>query len=261
MRFANFILVLLFGCGLAVAQETLIASAPSVPSPTMGIGPTPVLAMDEVPLVEPLVAPPTPRFQQMKNLIKLQITRAIDGKPYPSVQEWQPLTAREKFQVFLHSTYAPRTFFNAALDEAADRAKGRRLNREYETGFRGVGQRYGINLATNQTDVFFQRFLFPTLLRQDPRYFRNPDLPFFKRALYAMSRVFITRTDNGGQAFNSSRILSVAASRAVSDLYVPGERQGMHPIGACVSFTLLRDAGENLLHEFWPDVRRKFLHR
>jgi hypothetical protein len=76
-----------------------------------------------------------------------------------------------------------------------------------------------------------------------------------------MSRVLITRTDSGGQTFNSSRILSVAASRAVSDLYVPGERQGMHPIGACVSFTLLRDAGGNLLHEFWPDVRRKFLHR
>ena len=93
-----------------------------------------------------------------------------------------------------------------------------------------MGQAYGINLATNETDVFFQRFLFPTLLKQDPRYFRNPDLPFFQRALYAMSRVLITRTDSGGQTFNSSRILSIAASRAVSDLYVPGERQGMHPI-------------------------------
>ncbi|MBZ5503881.1 MAG: hypothetical protein LAO78_00210 [Acidobacteriia bacterium] len=253
MRFTNFILVLLFGCGIASAQQALVASVPFAPNPIVG--------MVEAPLVEPLLAPPMPRFQQMKNLIKLQITRVVDGKTYLSVREWQPLTAGEKFQVFLHSTHSPRTFFNAAFDEAADRAKGRRLNREYEAGFRGVGQRYGINLATNETDVFFQRFLFPTLLRQDPRYFRNPDLPFFKRALYAMSRVLITRTDNGGQTFNSSRILSIAASRAVSDLYVPGERQGMRPIVGCVSFTLLRDAGENLLHEFWPDVRRKFLHR
>ena len=73
-----------------------------------------------------------------------------------------------------------------------------------------------------------------------------------------MSRVLITRTDAGGQTFNSSRILSIAATRAVADLYVPGERQGMRPIGSCVSFTLLRDAGMNLVHEFWPDVRRKF---
>ena len=209
----------------------------------------------------PLVPPPPAHFAQMKNLIKVQINRAIDGKTYPTLSEWKPLTARQKFDVFVHSTYSPRTFANAAIDQASDRMRGHRLNQEYETGIRGVGQRYGINLATTETDVFFQRFLFPTLLKQDPRYFRNPDLPFFHRALYAMSRVLITRTDSGVSTFNSSRILSLAASRAVGDLYVPGERQGMHPIAGCVGFTLLRDAGMNLVHEFWPDVRRKFFHR
>lgn len=248
MRSLNIIAVLIFISALASAQAPPLDDATESSSVVMAVAEAPLL-------------PPPTRFQQMRNMIKLQVNRAIDGKAYPSVSEWQPLTARQKFDVFLHSTYAPRTFANAAIDEAADRAKGRHLNREYETGFRGVGQRYGINLATAETDVFFQRFLFPTLLRQDPRYFRNPDLPFFKRALYAMSRVLITRTDGGGQTFNSSRILSIAASRAVSDLYVPGERQGMHPVAACVSFTLVRDAGMNLVHEFWPDVRRKFLHR
>lgn len=248
MRSLYISLVLFFTCAFASAQ----APPPNAPEPS----PNALMAMAEAPLVSP-----PPRLVVMKNLIKHQVARAIDGKPYQSVSEWQPLSARQKFDVFLHSTYSPRTFANAAIDEAADRVKGHHLNREYETGFLGVGQRYGINLATNETDVFFQRFLFPTLLRQDPRYFRNPDLPFVQRALYAMSRVLITRTDAGGQTFNSSRILSIAASRAVSDLYVPGERQGMQPVATCVSFTLLRDAGLNLVHEFWPDVRRKFLHR
>lgn len=248
MRSFYISLVLFFTCALASAQ----APPPDDATESSSV----VMAMAEA----PLLSQPS-RLQQMKNMIKLQVNRAIDGKAYQSVSEWQPLTARQKFDVFLRSTYSPRTFANAAIDEAADRAKGRHLNREYETGFRGVGQAYGINLATNETDIFFQRFLFPTLLRQDPRYFRNPDLPFVQRALYAMSRVLITRTDSGGQTINSSRILSIAASRAVSDLYVPGERQGMHPVATCVSFTLLRDAGMNLVHEFWPDVRRKFLHR
>jgi hypothetical protein len=229
-------LVLIYTCALATAQAPPLDPTESSSSVTMALAEA------------PLLAPPVTRLQQMKNLIKLQMNRAIDGKPYPSLTEWKPLTARQKFDVFLHSTYSPRTFANVAMDEALDRAKGQHLNREYERGLRGVEQRYGVSLATNETDVFFQRFLFPTLLKQDPRYFRNPDLPFFQRALYAMSRVLITRTDSGGQTFNSSRILSVAASRAVSDLYVPGERQGMHPVTACVSFTLLRDAGENLLH-------------
>jgi hypothetical protein len=250
MRSLYISLVLGFSCALAFAQ------APPEPSVSSGPSTNALMAIAEAPLL-----PPPTRFHQMTNMIKQQLNRAIDGKAYPSVTEWQPLSTRQKFDVFLHSTYSPRTFANAAIDEAADRAKGKHLNREYETGARGVGQRYGINLATNETDVFFQRFFFPTLLKQDPRYFRNPGLPRFQRALYAMSRVLITRTDAGGQTFNSSRILSIAATRAVADLYVPGEHQGMRPIGACVSFTLLRDAGMNLVHEFWPDVRRKFLHR
>jgi hypothetical protein len=254
-RFYHLILVLVFTGVLASAQGPLPDASESSSSVMAGTDSS-VMAMAEA----PLLSQPT-RVQQMKNLIKLQVNRAIDRKQSPSLTEWKPLTTRQKFDIFLHSTYSPRTFANAAIDEAADRVKGNHLNREYETGFRGAGQRYGINLATNETDVFFQRFLFPTLLKQDPRYFRNPDLPFFQRALYAMSRVLIARTDSGGQTFNSSRILSVAASRAVADLYVPGERQGMHPIAGCVSFTLLRDAGMNLAHEFWPDVRRKFLHR
>jgi hypothetical protein len=245
-RLFHISLVLLFAGSLASAEGPHLDAVDS----------SSLMAMAEAPLL-----PAPTALQHMKYMVKQQVNRAIDGKPYPSLTEWKPLTARQKFDVFLHSTYSPRTFANAAIDEAADRAKGKHLNREYETGFRGQGQAYGINLATNETDIFFQRFLFPTLLKQDPRYFRNPDLPFFQRALYAMSRVLITRTDNGSQTANSSRILSIAASRAVADLYVPGERQGMHPVAACVSFTLLRDAGMNLAHEFWPDVRRKFLHR
>lgn len=240
-------LVLILACGMAAAQGTPPINPAQQGTETVAASGTPPAA-------------PVSRVQQMKNLVKNQVSRAI-GRTYPDAGEWKPLTARQKFDVFLHSTYSPRTFANAAIDEAADRAKGRHLNREYETGFLGAGQRYGINLATTETDVFFQRFLFPALLKQDPRYFRNPNQPFVQRAFYSMSRVLITRTDSGGQTFNSSRILSIAATRAVNDLYVPGERQGMHPIGACVSFTLIRDAGMNLVHEFWPDLRRKFLHR
>jgi hypothetical protein len=253
-RLFHISLLLIFAGALASAEGQRLDAAES--TGLMAADSGSLIALAEAPLL-----PAPTRIQQMKYMVRQQVNRAIDGKPYPSITEWKPLTARQKFDVFLHSTYSPRTFANAAIDEAADRAKGHHLNREYETGFRGQGQAYGINLATNETDIFFQRFLFPTLLKQDPRYFRNPDLPFFRRALYAMSRVLITRTDSGSETVNSSRILSIAASRAVADLYVPGERQGMNPVAACVSFTLLRDAGMNLAHEFWPDVRRKFLHR
>lgn len=198
-------------------------------------------------------------IEQVKNLVKHQINDAIMANPYPALDEWQPLTARQKFHVFLVHTYSPHTFLNAGIDATKDKIDAD--NREYERGVMGLGQHYGIELATSETDVFFERFLIPTVLKQDPRYFRNPDLPFFRRALYSMSRVVITRDDRGHSTFNASKVLGGAASQALSDLYVPGHAQGLGPIRDRVTFDLLRDAGFNLFHEFWPDMRRKIFHR
>ncbi|SRR5579884_1465067 len=247
MRLLNLSLILVLVCGLAKAQDAKLIDPSGSTAPTGAIG---TASMPEL----------TP-IQKMKGMIKTEVNKAIDGKPYPSVQEWRPLTKKEKFHVFLHSTYSPWTFANAAIDVTADRARGVKLDPGYETGWRGLGQRYGVELATSETDVFFERFLFPSLLKQDPRYFRNPDLPLFHRVLYSMSRVFFTRSDNGGETINGSRILGSAASRAIADVYVPGAEQGIRPIASCVTFTMARDAGMNLLHEFWPDLRHKFLHR
>lgn len=196
---------------------------------------------------------------QMRNLVKHQINNAIMANPYPALDEWQPLTPRQKFHTFLVHTYSPRTFVNASIDATKDKIGAD--NPEYERGAMGWGQHYGIELATSETDVFFERFLIPTLLKQDPRYFRNPELPFFRRALYSMSRVLITRDDNGHSTFNASKVLGGAASQALSDMYVPGHAQGVGPIRDRVTFDLLRDAGLDLFHEFWPDIRRKIFHR
>lgn len=198
-------------------------------------------------------------IQQVKNLVKHQINDAIMANPYPALDQWQPLTPAQKFHTFLVHTYSPRTFVNAGIDATKDKIDAD--NREYERGAMGWGQHYGIELATSETDVFFERFLIPTVLKQDPRYFRNPQLPFFRRALYSMSRVLITRDDSGRSTFNASKVLGGAASQALSDMYVPGHAQGMAPIRDRVTFDLLRDAGLNLFHEFWPDMRRKIFHR
>jgi hypothetical protein len=201
------------------------------------------------------------RSQQVKYLVKQQLRKAIEGRTCPSLQNWHPLTAREKFDIFLKRTYSPNTFLAAGIDAMKYSTFKGKKDSEYERSFMGFGQRWGIDLATSETNVFFERFLMPTLLKQDPRYFRNPSLPFTKRALYSITRVLITNADSGRQTFNASKILGGAASQAIADLYVPGERQGLHPILDRVAFNLVRDAGFNLAHEFWPDIHRQLLRR
>jgi hypothetical protein len=208
-------------------------------------------------------APPDPEdtdpLHQITNMVRSRIKQAIDAQPYPSIQSWTPLTTREKFDRFLNHTYSGRTFAGAGIDALKDQIRGN--NPEYERGLRGLGQRYGVNLGVNETSVFFEQFLVPSALKQDPRYFRYPELPTLKRTWYALSRVLITKADNGRETFNASYIIGGAVSQALADLYVPGDQQGLAPIANRVAFDLVRDAGFNLIHEFWPDLRRKFLHR
>src|ERR1044071_7779567 len=95
-------LVLLLACGMAGAQGPPPVE-PEQPEATAASGGTPPVA-------------PVSRAQQMKSLIKQQVSHAVAGN-YPDLAEWKPLTAREKFHVFFHSTYLARTFATPAIDE------------------------------------------------------------------------------------------------------------------------------------------------
>src|SRR5262249_28142017 len=142
MNLLKISLAVVLACGVAAAQDSLIDGTDLVPPSSLAT-------------TGASRATPQPMgMGKMKLLIKQQVSKVIDGS-YPSVTEWKPLTKREKFNVFLRSTYSPWTFANAAVDQVTDHVKGRQLSQEYETGFRGQAQRYGIALATTETDVFF----------------------------------------------------------------------------------------------------------
>jgi hypothetical protein len=210
---------------------------------------------------EPFVSPAAPinQTQRWKAMVKKEISQAMMNENRPVAEAWRPLTTQEKFQTFVRSVYAPGTYTGASMDALT--AKFLFPDRGYQPGWYGLGQYYGVMLANSETDLFFKRFLLPTLLKQDPRYYRNPDHSFSERVFYSASRVFVARADSGGQMFNGSMVLGSAARQALKDFYVPGERQGIAAIGSRVAFDLLREAGDNLMHEFWPDVRRKVFHR
>ncbi|HEY6350552.1 MAG TPA: hypothetical protein VI636_14185 [Candidatus Angelobacter sp.] len=251
MRFL-FVGCIVFWQTLAIAQGT------PPPDPAKPVQTQQVNAAAEQ--GSPPGAPDNSSFHRMTLMVKKRINKAIDGKYCPDLKNWRPLTTREKFEVFRQHLYSPLTFASAGIDALKD-SSIRKRNPEYERGLMGFGQEAGVYLGVSETEVFFGQFLMPTLLKQDNRYFRNPELPFFKRTLYSMSRVVITRSDKGNQTFNAAPMLGEAASQALSDLYVPGQRQGLRPILGTLGFNLVRDAGFNLLHEFWPDLRHKILHR
>lgn len=177
----------------------------------------------------------------------------------PAEAAYLPLTPVQKLDIFLKSTYSPFTFLSAAFDASLAHAEGDL--RGYGGGMPGYGKRFGAMLADNEASVFFSKFFFPWIFKQDPRYFRMQEGPVAKRGLYAISRVVVTRTDSGGRAFNASRVLGRLVVKALSNSYYPPERRGVGATLRRTGNSLITDAGMSLAREFWPDIRDKLLGR
>ncbi len=195
---------------------------------------------------EPAPPPPARTNQATRN-------PALPEAPYV------PLSTRQKLNTFLRQTYSPYTFMSAGLSGLLDQASG--TPREYGGGLKGYGRRAGASLANTEASRFFNRFLFPTVFSQDPRYFpARANMEVGNRAVYAISRVLITRGDSGKNEFNYSEVLGDLFTASLENTYYPQTQVGFGDTMDRFSSALISTVTSNLTREFWPDVKRLF-HR
>jgi len=142
----------------------------------------------------------------------------------------------------------------AGIQQLSNSPKG------YGQGVEGYYKRYGADFADAFTNELFTVGVFPTLLREDPRYFRKGQGSGGRRTLYAISRVFVARTDAGHQRYNFSELFGNLASGSISELYYPKGDRAVSDIFTRTAFQLGYDAMFNVLKEFYPDLKRKLHH-
>jgi hypothetical protein len=102
--------------------------------------------------------------------------------------------------------------------------------------------------------------VFPSILHEDPRYFRQGRGGVWHRTGYALTRILVTRTDAGTNRFNFSEVLGNSLAVAVSNAYYAQDREALDNIQR-LGLQLGTDAISNVLKEFWPDIKRRFSHR
>jgi hypothetical protein len=102
----------------------------------------------------------------------------------------------------------------------------------------------------------------PSLLREDPRFYQSGTGTFWRRTGYAISRIFVTRTDSGHEQFNFSEVIGSGLSAGISTYtYHPRADRNL-PNAATVWGTLVGyDTLTTVVKEFWPDIRRKLGHK
>jgi hypothetical protein len=129
----------------------------------------------------------------------------------------EPLTPRGKFRIFRQNVTDPFTFVGTAIQAGIGQATNDFPS--YGQGAAGYAKRYGAAVADFATGEFMSTFVFPTLLHEDPRYFREGEGSFKRRLGHSLASAFVTRTDSGRATFNWSNSLGRIAAGGVSTLY------------------------------------------
>lgn len=165
-----------------------------------------------------------------------------------------PLTAAQKFKTVALGCFDPVEFVFVAIHAGIDQADN--ANPTYHQGFVGYSRRFGTDYADTIIGNFGTGAIFPTLLRQDPRYYQLGSGKFLRRFVYAGTRVLITRGDNSRKPqFNFSEFLGNGMAAGLSNAYHPRP----HTVASTfdvLDTQIILDAVGYELKEFWPDLRR-----
>jgi len=167
-----------------------------------------------------------------------------------------PLSAGQKFKVVARSSFDyvqyPWYGFLAGISQAENSEPG------YGQGAAGYGKRFGAATADGTIENFMTSAVFPSLFRQDPRFFQSGKGGFWHRTGYAVSRVFVTRTDSGHAQANYSEIFGSALSAGISTYsYHPHADKTLRNTASVWGTQVGYDTITYVVKEFWPDIRRK----
>ena len=167
-----------------------------------------------------------------------------------------PMSAGEKFKAVTRSSFDPAQFawygLLAGISQADNSEPG------YGQGAQGYAKRYGAAFGDGVIEGYMVGAAMPALFRQDPRYFQSGKGGFWRRTYYAVSRIVVTRGDNGNNQFNASEILGSALGAGISTYsYHPHADKTLRNTANVWGTQMSYDTLSFVVKEFWPDIRRK----
>lgn len=171
---------------------------------------------------------------------------------------YKPLTSGEKYRIARSDSFDwPNYFLLAGFALQSQVAAG---GFSHNGGFTGFTQYYARAFGDQIIGSYVTEAILPSLLHEDPRFFRLGAGSFWHRVYYASSRILVTRADSGKPRLYVSEIAGNAAVVAITSSYYPDSRS---PSEAAERFGLAlgNDAISNLMTEFWPDIKRRLRFR
>lgn len=184
---------------------------------------------------------PASRPRRVAERVEPVVPTSVPMPPQPPSQNASgvistaPMTVGEKFHSWIRSRFlSPGTYgsavFNGMWKELNDNDDFKKDT--VENYFADSMTRAARSYASGTTNAFYERALFASLFRQDPRYHRSGRKGAGAKIAYAVTRVFVTQGDRCEcHQFNASFLLGAAAGAVTANLWERRERTGpMHTI-------------------------------
>jgi hypothetical protein len=172
---------------------------------------------------------------------------------------YRPLTTREKFILSLQQSVDLTAHIGNALEAAAQQAANSQPH--YGEGWGAYGKRFAASEGDQVSSSFLIYGILPSLLHEDPRYFRKGRGSKLSRMWYAANRTLVTRRDDGTAGFNNSQIFGQLISCGISTSYYPQQDRTVGRVFSNWGVNLAGNSGYNVLAEYYPDVKRVFFSR
>lgn len=184
-------------------------------------------------------------------------------EPSPQPTPYTPLTSEQKVKRSLRGAFLnPASYAIAAFNAGIRQIGEDRLpHKDTEDELADWGSTTARVFASRTTYGFFGNGVYPALFKQDPRYERAPHKGVGRRAAHAVSRLFVTRGDNGKHQPNFSRFAGAATSSALANVWersTPGhDRIGADATLKRFGRSFFSGAIGNLFREFAPGIFKR----
>jgi len=187
--------------------------------------------------------------EQIKEQEKQRVFGVIPNFFVSYVPDAAPLKPKHKFELAWKSSTDPFTFVAVGAIAGAFQAGNRWSG--YGQGAEGYAKRFGAAYADVFVGTYMGGAVFPTILKQDPRYYYRGKGSKLSRFFYAAASSVICKGDNGHWQPNYSNVLGNLAAGGIANLYYPASSR--HGASLVFSTALVR-LGEvtiaNIFQEF-----------
>jgi len=223
---------------------------------------------------EPAQTPPTDGHSAAPDAPKPQVSPSTPGNPdeeygkqnkrilgivpnYRAVSantHLPPLNFKSEMWLATQDTFDYSDFIFVAALSGIDMAG--KSQPAFGEGAEGYSKYYWHVFADTGIENYMAEAIVPWATREDPRYYTMGRGGFTKRTGYALSRLFITRTNSGKSTFNLAEIVGAGGAAGIGNAYYPTEANPWVKTYQRWGTQVVLDGVFNMVKEFWPDINK-----